>query len=458
MPYRAYHLLLGLAGVVAVAVLLLLRADVDAQARRGPRWRQRILVAGILLLAAFGLGPACKGGVTPKPRSYSNTSGLQTDPGTHAGGKAPRPAIQEAAYRDTAEWKQIQYVLGEAEAVASGKRGSYPFDRAGKKQLLAALQKAQGNADSLAKKKLLALAEVGLLKVDLAQLRQRVNGFRPTEMRMATCYEKKSIPYPAELSTRRLKLRLPLLKQLAAAKRLHPVVVRKVLVRVEKNLNTLETPTEVSKLNQAAQADARKLVTEVRVALTSVKKRLDKPPVTRAALSGDPRWQQVVAFWRYITPLAPISSKTTTTQRKAADAKKKLAEAAMDGLVKAGALTAAEAKLLKAEANRLRGELYRSPPADQRVDCYDQMRLDPARVSLGRLQVRLPLLQKMVAAGRVKPPVLTRVLPAVRRDLKQLTDPKALQPLRPEERKKAAALATQLKAVLARLDALAKGK
>ncbi len=458
MPYRAYHLILGIAGLLAVVLLVILRANVDQQARTGPRWKQRLLAAGLMLLAAFGLGPACKGGGTPKPAATSNSGGLTADPGHVKRPAAPRTPPRPTGYLAAPEWKQIQNTLKEAEAIVAGKRGSHPFDQAGKKRFEAAMLKAQSNADALATRGLLALAEVGLLKVDLAQLRAKVSTFRPTEMRGASCYQKIARPLAAEVSMGRLQRRLPLLKKLVTAKKLHPAVVRKVLVRIEKNLKVLQTPTEVARLPAKRQTAAKKLAGEVRTELLKVRQRIGRPPVSGAGLAGDKAWRQVIAAWKYITPLAAKSSASTTTQRKQADGKMKGALTAVDGLVTAGKLTAAEAGLLKAAAARLRADMYRSPPSDRSVTCYEMMRLEPARASLRRLSVRLPLLEKMVASGRVKSVVLARVLPAVRKDLSQLTNARQIKSLRPQEQKKAAALAQKIKAVLQKIEALAKGK
>jgi len=458
MPYRAYHLVLGIAGVAAVLLLVILRANVDRQAHTGPRWKQRLLAAGIMLLAAFGLGPACKGGGTPTPTASSNSGGLTADPGTSMRPEAPRPAPRPTGYAATTQWKQIQNTLAEAEAIVAGKKGSHPFDRAGKKQFLSAMQKAQSNADELATKRLLALAEVGLLKVDLAQLRGKVSAYRPTEMIAASCYQKMATPLVADVSLGLLRVRLPLLQKLAAAQRLHPAVVRKVLVRIEKNLKVLETPAAVAALSAARQVEAKKMAGEVRTALAQVRAKIGQPPLSKAGLAGNQSWQQVEAAWKYITPLAAKSSASTTTQRRQADRLMKGALVAVDALVKSQQLTAVEAQLLKAEAAGLQSEMYRSRPADLSVKCYKTKYLEPAQASLGRLSVRLPLLRKMVAAGKVKPPVLARVLPAVRKDLTLLTDASQLQRLRPDEKKKAAALAKKIKAVLQKIEALAQRK
>ena len=83
---------------------------------------------------------SCKGGGTPKPAATSNnTGGLTADPGTAMRPAAPRPPPRPTGYLATSQWKQIKNTLSEAEAIVGGKRGYHPFDRAGQKQLLAAM-------------------------------------------------------------------------------------------------------------------------------------------------------------------------------------------------------------------------------------------------------------------------------------------------------------------------------
>lgn len=58
MPYRTAGYLvyvLGLAGLLAIAGLVLIGADLGASARTGPRWKRRLVGAGLLLLGAVGI-------------------------------------------------------------------------------------------------------------------------------------------------------------------------------------------------------------------------------------------------------------------------------------------------------------------------------------------------------------------------------------------------------------------
>jgi hypothetical protein len=62
MPERAFNLLLALAGVAAVALLVVLGADLARSAQRGPRWKRRLIAAGLGLLASLGVAsvnPGC---------------------------------------------------------------------------------------------------------------------------------------------------------------------------------------------------------------------------------------------------------------------------------------------------------------------------------------------------------------------------------------------------------------
>jgi len=55
MPERAFNLLLALAGVMAVGALLLCVADPVQSARMGSRWKRRLIIAGLALLAILGV-------------------------------------------------------------------------------------------------------------------------------------------------------------------------------------------------------------------------------------------------------------------------------------------------------------------------------------------------------------------------------------------------------------------
>ncbi len=54
MPYRAAGLLMALGGLVAVVGLILIGVDVHAAKQRGPRWKRRLLGAGLAVLGIWG--------------------------------------------------------------------------------------------------------------------------------------------------------------------------------------------------------------------------------------------------------------------------------------------------------------------------------------------------------------------------------------------------------------------
>ncbi|HOX05288.1 MAG TPA: hypothetical protein PK280_02710 [Planctomycetota bacterium] len=69
MPYRAPALLLvALAGAIAVIGLVLIGIDVYAARQRGPRWKRRLLGAGLAVLGVFGAWSA-----RPRPTPPSST-------------------------------------------------------------------------------------------------------------------------------------------------------------------------------------------------------------------------------------------------------------------------------------------------------------------------------------------------------------------------------------------------
>jgi len=142
MPARTLlpGLALGALGLLLLAWLVVRRRDLIQASRRGPRWRQRLVTAGLLLLATLGVVPASSAG-------------------------PPRRAAPGAT--TTAEWQKIDATWIEAEAIARGKKGPYPFDQAGKKQMLDRLTTAQGLVDQLQQAGKIDAGTAGLLKLDL---------------------------------------------------------------------------------------------------------------------------------------------------------------------------------------------------------------------------------------------------------------------------------------------------
>ena len=116
MPIRAVGITLLALGFAAVLILFLIRRDPRASAERGPRWKRRLLTAGLVALSSIGLAPAyCQAVYGPPPPDRQGVG-------------PTRPATLE----ESAEYRRIQAVQAEAAEIASGKRGEYPFDREGK--------------------------------------------------------------------------------------------------------------------------------------------------------------------------------------------------------------------------------------------------------------------------------------------------------------------------------------
>ena len=148
-------------------------------------------------------------------------------------GPASRSILQESA-----TWQRLTKVWSEAEEVAAGRRGAYPFDAAGKKAMLEALARAGNDVEALARQGLVTSPEASLLAKDLQRLTLGVQAKRPTEMQMATCYRPMMLR-PGRESLRRLSERLPLLERMASAKVVHREVLARVASQMQRDLDTL---------------------------------------------------------------------------------------------------------------------------------------------------------------------------------------------------------------------------
>ncbi len=256
MSQRALGLAAALLGAALVAAIVLLGYDVYRAAQSGPRWRRRLLGAGLALLAALGL-PACEGARARPPTVAEDGKDAKT-------------------LADALGWKRVTATWRESEAIASGKRGAYPFNERGRKQALAAIEQAAADVEALQQAGHLSEAEAGLLKLDLAELKLGVQAKRPTEMRMATCYEPMMMT-PARDSMKRLSARLPLLEKLAAAETLQPDVARKVLAAIEADHAILSKPQMIERLPDPDRHKARELREHVGQKLSELKARLPGP-------------------------------------------------------------------------------------------------------------------------------------------------------------------------------------
>lgn len=237
MPARTLlpGLTLGLLGLLLIGWLVLRRRDVHRAAHHASPWRQRLLVAGLILLASVGF----------LPTSWA------------AGGPKGPPGIES-----NDSWTRIAKSWAEGEHYAVGARGSYPFDRATKTRVLDELTAAQGLADTLAREGQIQPATAALVKLELQYVARGVSSKRPTEMRNATCY-KPMVHRPAQDALRRIEQRLPLLEKLARGKRVQAAVLRKVVAAVERDL-------------KVAGGDKKPAVRRTRASLAKIKTLLSR--------------------------------------------------------------------------------------------------------------------------------------------------------------------------------------
>lgn len=434
MPQRVmgvWMIVVGVVGLAAAAVLVVFGRDLVRASQTGPRWKRRLIVAALALLSTMGV--------------------------YHAGGRLIEVKTAAAAEDKTASltesklWQRVQATWTEADDAASGRKGAYPFDREGQEALLGALQAREADLDALAAAGLLTAPEAGLLQKDLARLTRGVQGKRPTEMRMATCY-KPMMVMPARDSANRLADRLGLLQKLVEAKTLHPAAVMKVMGTVDADLAVLGTEKYLNQLRDEKRTKALDTRKAAAALAETIRARLPKA----LDLTSTRQWQVIQDAWKSVKPLAD-SGQSTTAQRKQATEKLKASAQAVAELTKAGALTEAEAGLLTAEAATLRNQMLLNPPTDTQIMCYDMMLILPARQSLQRLTKRLPLLQSIAQKGKVSPAVIGKVLPTIRADLAVLGDEAQASKLNADEHDRAKKLRTEAAAAVVAVEELLKG-
>ncbi|MDD4890541.1 MAG: hypothetical protein PHU85_11510 [Phycisphaerae bacterium] len=227
MPQRmvyAWTVLLGVVGLLFVVVLLALGRDARKAGERGPRWWRRMMSASLLLLATCGV--------------YSGYRLHEA-----AAYEEPGPAMYELrsmGLAKTPQWVKLTRTWREAEEIAAGRRGSFPFDRAGEQKLFGDLWRAAGDVGVLATAGLLTPTEAGLLTAGLRELMDRVGQFRCTEDSQSTCYEPRMMYDEQVDSAKRLADQARLLRGLAASDRVSPEVLERTLPLLEENLRRVD--------------------------------------------------------------------------------------------------------------------------------------------------------------------------------------------------------------------------
>lgn len=342
-----------------------------------------------------------------------------------AAGDAPEPAregtadaaLQGAKSADpvtiTPEWGRLQASFAEAEEVASGRRGDYPFDRAGKDKLLGALRSLASDIDALAGKGFFDAAAADLLKREASTLADEVGAKRPVEMEMATCYE--PMPFePGKRSARRVGERVDALESLAASGKVSPAVLARIRSALERELAGLTEETlglMKGEERQTASRDAER----ARRALDRLSGSVPAPREDASAdASGD--WATLTgAFDQGIRFAGPDGNKQAERDKVKADFAK--AEAALVRLRDRGELGTAEADLLLAERKLIETDIFRNPPVDSMVKCYDMQSMPMGAEGLTRVEARLDALERVAAQARIRPETVERVRARLLSDL-----------------------------------------
>ncbi len=362
------------------------------------------------------------------PKGAPGPAGAAGDAGSSAGGMIAKPNAA-ADLAQAPEWKRLAATWREAEEVAAGRRGLYPFNQAGRGDLLGRLAGVEEDIAALEAAHRLSAGEAGILRKDLPRLVLGVQEKRPTEMRMATCYEP-MMWQPARESLKRLSERLAVLGQLAEAKAIHGEVVYKVLGSIEVDLAVLGSEKALAGLKEDERPEAVRVRDAAKAAVDKIRAKAGGTATQDLAESAG--WKTIQAAWKVAEPLAE-SGKSTIAERRAADAALAKAEAAARDLALAGTISVAEAELVIARRKDLKADIYREPPTDIQVLCYEIGGLPPAKVSLERIRDRLPLLKQVLERGKVRLEVVARILPTIRNDLRVITDAKNLETLGKDE-------------------------
>ena len=478
MPHRTVNLVLGILGVLAVAVLVVIGRDLARSLHTGPRWKRRLIAAGVFLLSLGGVsvGAASAAEKVPPPQAVETKKGASEQPDISkelrkvssqmakirsfldAGStdaktaqkliQALQPSLavlkndKQLAKLPPRRQDSVKYTVKQANylittlrlvvavelnvlakapqwpAVVQYWKMSKPLADSGKSTSaqrkesdnnLAAAKKA---LEQLKKAKLLSAAEASLLVSNADQIRQDIYRNPPTDFK-GTCYLM-APPISAHMSLRRLEKRLPLLKQLAAAGRISPAVVEKVTDSIEKDIITLSDEKLTKPLKPAELNKAAKLRAEAAEILRLVETR-----VAAARMHATPQWKKIQAYRQAAAKLNPQSSKEEKVRIKQQYA---AANNAADELIKIGILTAADAKRLKAEVQRL-DKLANIKTEVTRPTCYMPPPPKRPRERSEVLPRQLPALARQAKAGRISPVVLMKLLPALSDAAADIDDP-----------------------------------
>jgi hypothetical protein len=310
---------------------------------------------------------------------------------------------------------------------------SYKSTTAQRKIVTKKLKDADAAISALSAAGLLSASEAAMLVIDMNRIKSDLLRDPPTDAQF-TCYDYGFLP-AVQLSMNNLSKRVELLRKVVASDRVAPAAMDRIVQRVQRELDQLEDPTLARGLrNKADRLKAKKLHAEVSALVVRI-----KCNVLGMRLGETSGWKTVETALAAAAPLA-ATRRSTSAQRVAVVKQMDIAKSNLTSLTEAGLLAAVETELLFGELARLKNAIFRDPPTDTKVSCYEMMAPDPVGDSTKRLIKRIPMLSKLIDSGKLNPLVAGKLLGSISADIKMLKNAKKAEPLR----KQAIALLTRI--------------
>ena len=200
------------------------------------------------LMALLGLGSARH--ARPRQEVRPSTAGLATD----------------------GSWKRLLKTWQQADDVAQGRAGHFPFDARGKARLLADLAKVHQQFALLSDRGLLNASELSLLTAELERLTQAVHLRKSSEEVGRTDTATPSAP--AKESLHYLSEVVRHLETLIGEDQLHSEAVELVLAHVSADLSNLGNRAMLSQLAMARRSEAGQVRNRAQQAVDAVRARL----------------------------------------------------------------------------------------------------------------------------------------------------------------------------------------
>ena len=173
----------------------------------------------------------------------------------------------------SAHWKKFSKTWQEAEDIAVGRLGDFPFNRKGKARMLDAIAMCATHIDALESDTTINAAEAAMLRKDTDRLARAVEEKRTIEQADEP-KTRTTIKVPAMASMIMLRERLGLLGQLAQANRLHSDVIEMILIPIERDMKTLNNSTMLSQLAVSLRGEATELRQQGREHIEQIKLRM----------------------------------------------------------------------------------------------------------------------------------------------------------------------------------------